>query len=134
MVHRRPFMLGIGLVMIAIGNAQSPASPGSPPPVSTGPNGQPSPGAAGGPWRLLLRAALVDKDLNVKPIPRFALKIYRVEEPASTLEVRTTLGGTAEVDLPPGNYRVESVHPLAYQGKSYSWRVNVALSHNGQSY
>jgi S1-C subfamily serine protease len=75
----------------------------------------------------------VDKDLNVKPVPRFELRIYRIAEPGSPTDVRTALDGTAEAELPAGNYRVESVRPLAYQGKSYSWRVDVALSRNGQS-
>lgn len=75
----------------------------------------------------------MDKELNVKPVPRFALKIYRIEEPRSATELRTTLGGVAEADLPAGNYRVESVRPLTYQGKAYSWRVDVSLSRNGQT-
>jgi S1-C subfamily serine protease len=82
--------------------------------------------------RLAVRAALVDKDLNVKPIPRFALKIYRTENPNSITQVRTALDGTVSVELPSGTYRVESDRPLSYQGKAYSWRVDVVLSRNDQ--
>ena len=133
MLHRRTLTLVTGLAMVILSHAQTPAPSASPQVTPTAPNPQRTPAEATPPLRLTLRAALVDKDLNVKPVPRFALRIYRIEEPGSASEVRTTLDGTAEVDLPAGNYQVESARPLAYQGKSYSWRVDVSLSRNGQS-
>ncbi len=135
MLHHRTFTLCMGLAMIGIGHAQAPAPTGSPQATAPAPaaNPGPTPGTPAGSLRLLLRAALVDKELNVKPVPRFELRIYRIAEPGSPTDVRTALDGTAEVDLSAGNYRVESVRSLAYQGKSYSWRVDVSLSRNGQS-
>jgi len=79
-----------------------------------------------------VRAALVDKDLNVKPIPRLALKIYRPPDQNSVTEVRTALDGTVTVELPSGAYRIESDRPTSYQGKAYSWRVDLVLSRNDQ--
>jgi S1-C subfamily serine protease len=133
MLHRCTVMLCVGLAVVGIGYGQAPTQSDDPQATAPVPNPGPTPAAPAGSLRLSVRAALVDKDLNVKPVPRFALKIYRIEEPGSATEVRTTLGGTADVDLPAGNYRVESVRPLAYQGKSYSWRVDVSLSRSGQS-
>ena len=37
------------------------------------------------------------------------------------VESMTTLDGTVEVRLRPGNYTVESDKPVAFQGKSYRW-------------
>jgi hypothetical protein len=96
------------------------------PPMSNGTNATP--------LRLVVRAALVDKDLNVKPIPGLALKIYRTAGQGTVTEVRTALDGTVSVELPSGAYRIESDRPLPYQGKAYTWRVNVVVSHNDQSY
>jgi S1-C subfamily serine protease len=101
------------------------------PPAGSGATGSALP-AAPAPLRLIVRAALVDKELNVKPIPRLALKIYRTADPNSITQVRTALDGTVSVELPPGAYRMESVQPLSYQGKAYSWRVDVVLSRNDQ--
>src|ERR1035438_7916069 len=103
MLHHRALSLCIGLAMIGIGHAQAPAPAASPQATSPEPKPGPTAGALAGSLRLTLRAALVDKDLNVKPVPRFALRIYRTEEPGLGTEIRTTLGGTAEVDLPAGN-------------------------------
>jgi S1-C subfamily serine protease len=83
--------------------------------------------------RLAVHAAFVDKELNVKPIPRLALRVYPTADPTAVAEVRTALDGTISVELPAGAYRVESVQPLTYHGKAYSWRVDVVLSHNDQS-
>ena len=82
--------------------------------------------------RLVVRAALVDKDLNVKPIPRLALTIYRTADQNSVTKARTALDGTVSVELPSGAYRIESDRPVSYQGKAYSWRVDVVLSRNDQ--
>jgi S1-C subfamily serine protease len=82
--------------------------------------------------RLNVRAALVDKELNVKPIPRLALRLYRTADPGSSTEIRTALDGTVSVELPPAAYRIESVRPLSYQGKAYSWRVDLVLSRDDQ--
>src|ERR1022692_3135538 len=133
MLHRRAPILAIALAVVGLSPAQTPLTSAGPPAAPAAPNPLPTQAEAAIPLRLILRAALVDKELNVKPVPRFALKIYRMEQPSSATEVRTTLDGTAEVSLPAGSYRVESVRPLAYQGKSYSWRVDVSLSRNGQS-
>jgi S1-C subfamily serine protease len=117
--------VGLSYGMVALCHAQTPAQTTYPRPTQT---------EAATPLRLILRVALIDKELNVKAVPRFALRIYQVEQqPGSATEVRTTLDGTAEVNVSAGDYRVESVQPLAYQGKSYSWRVDVSLSRNGQS-
>jgi hypothetical protein len=93
-----------------------------------------STGAMARSLRLVVKAALVDKDLNVKPIPRLALKIYRAGDQNSVTEIRTALDGTVTVELPSGAYRVESDRPVSYQGKGYSWRVDVVLSRNDQQF
>jgi S1-C subfamily serine protease len=129
----RTLTLAIGLAMIGLCRAQAPDSAASPRATSTAPNPRSPKTEAAKPLRLILRAALVDKELNVKPVPQFTLRIYRMDEPSSAAELQTRLDGTVEVDVPAGNYRVESVRPLAYRGKSYSWRVDVSVSRDGQS-
>ncbi len=123
--------IGTWLAIISPCHPQTPPQSGHPQATST----QNGPTAAEGtrPLRLIVRVALVDQELNVKPVPRFALRVYSVNGSTSPIEIRTALNGTAEVEIPPGNYRVESIRPLTYRGKSYSWRVDAPLSRNEQS-
>jgi S1-C subfamily serine protease len=64
---------------------------------------------------LHIKVALADAEQKPIPIPR------HVPASAPPRRVITALDGTAEVQLRPGNYTVESDQPVAFQGKSYEW-------------
>ena len=68
-----------------------------------------------------IKIVVTDADGTAVPVPRHVLFIS--DNPASDVprRVMTTLDGTVEVKLRPGNYTVESDKPVAFQGKSYQW-------------
>ena len=75
--------------------------------------------------KLKIRVALVDRDLNVKPVPKLSLTL----QPKSGAPVKavTAFDGTAELDLAPGTYHLTNSQPVEFQGKKYSWEVDVTI-------
>jgi S1-C subfamily serine protease len=71
---------------------------------------------------LRIKVTIVDADGRARPVPRHALLISENPSSAAPYRAVTTLDGTAEVRLRPGNYTVESDQPLIFQGKAYEWR------------
>jgi S1-C subfamily serine protease len=74
---------------------------------------------------LRIKVTIVDADQQVRPVPRHALLISQNPTSAAPERRLTALDGTAEANLRPGNYTVESDQPLIFQGKSYEWAQNV---------
>lgn len=77
---------------------------------------------------LHIKVAIVDADQKAIPIPRHVLLISDNPASAPPRRVITALDGTAEVQLRPGNYTVESDQPVAFQGKSYEWMQIVDIA------
>lgn len=75
-----------------------------------------------------VRAILVDKDLNQKPVPHLALSLQRADVPREPVTMKTSLDGSAEATLPPGKYKLSTAHPVDFQGKHYQWELNLDLS------
>src|ERR1041385_3306960 len=78
---------------------------------------------------LKVRAALYDRDLNLKPIPNLAIKL--VPAPPSTgapVSDQTTLDGVAEIQVPAGKYRVVTDKPVELFDKSFLWDFEADLS------
>jgi S1-C subfamily serine protease len=78
--------------------------------------------------RVQVRAILVDKDLNQKPVPFLSISL----EPANSsttgsLGIKTGLDGTAEGDLPPGKYSLQTDAPIEFEGKRYSWSLEIVV-------
>ncbi|HVS89143.1 MAG TPA: S1C family serine protease [Candidatus Acidoferrum sp.] len=79
--------------------------------------------------RLKVRAVLVDKDLNQKPVPKLAFVLAPSEGPVGeTITGKTGFDGNAELQLAPGKYRLSTPEPVEFQGKRYSWEIDVAVS------
>jgi len=77
---------------------------------------------------LKIRAVLVDKDLNQKPVPRLALAIRNLAAGSGVpVTTRTSLDGIAEADLPAGRYEITTPDGIEFQGKHYSWKLEVKL-------
>src|SRR5262245_48381184 len=70
---------------------------------------------------LHIRVVLVDADQNVTPVPRHALLISDNPATSTPRRVVTTVDGTADVRLRPGNYTIESDQPVVFHGKAYQW-------------
>jgi S1-C subfamily serine protease len=78
--------------------------------------------------RLKVRVILVDKDLNQKPAPHFALVVQRADAAGEPLAMKTGLDGAAEAALPPGKYKLTTPQPIEFQGKRYQWETEFTLS------
>ena len=70
---------------------------------------------------LHIKIVLIDADGKATPVPRHALLISDNPATAAPRRVVTAQDGTASVRLAPGNYTVESDHPVALKGKAYQW-------------
>ena len=71
--------------------------------------------------KVKVRAALYDRDLNMKPVPHLALTFRNLDRSGPEIPVQTSLDGTAEVELTPGKYQISSGKPTEFQGKTYLW-------------
>ncbi len=71
---------------------------------------------------LHIKITVGDADGRVRPVPRHALLISDNPATGAPRRVVTSLEGTVDVRLRPGNYTIESDEPLVYQGRSYQWR------------
>ena len=82
---------------------------------------------------LHIKVVLVDAEQKATPVARHALLISANPTSAPPRRVVTALDGTADVQLVPGNYTVESDRPVSFQGKAYQWTqiVDVVAGREG---
>ncbi len=79
--------------------------------------------------KLEVRAVLVDKDLNQKPVPKLAFALAPFEGPAGKIiRGKTGFDGHAELQVVPGKYHFSTAEPVEFQGKSYSWELDIVVS------
>jgi S1-C subfamily serine protease len=78
--------------------------------------------------KLKVRVILVDKDLNQKPVPLFALSLQPVDTAGATVTMKTGLEGSAEAVLSSGKYKLTTPVPIEFQGKTYRWEMEITLS------
>jgi S1-C subfamily serine protease len=79
--------------------------------------------------KVKIRAALYDRDLNLKPVPHLAISIHSLDTPsAEPISIQTSLDGVAETELPPGRYQLTSGKPVEFQGKTYRWTLEPNLT------
>ena len=76
---------------------------------------------------LHIKVVLADADRKATPVARHALLISDNPSSAPPRRIVTSIDGTADVRLPPGNYTVESDQPIAFQGKAYQWTQMVDI-------
>ncbi len=82
--------------------------------------------------KLTIRAILVDKDLNQKPIPRLSVSLSRSDVAGTEpYTARTNFDGVAELQVPPGQYHLSTSEPVEFQGKKYSWEMDLTVSSPG---
>ena len=77
---------------------------------------------------LRVRIVLADTDGAPTPAPRYALLVSDNPPTAAPRRIITTLDGTVEVKLRPGNYTIESDKPLAFRGRRYQWMQMVDIA------
>jgi hypothetical protein len=71
---------------------------------------------------LKVRAALYDRDLNIKPVPRLAVKLTLIAPTTGdATTVVTSLDGIVETEIAPGRYRVTTEKGAELFDKLYKW-------------
>ena len=76
---------------------------------------------------LHIKVVLIDADRKSTPVPRHALLVSDNPATAAPRLIITGTDGTADVNLRPGNYTVESDRPVTFHSKSYSWTQTVRI-------
>jgi S1-C subfamily serine protease len=76
---------------------------------------------------LHIKIVVVDAERKATPVPRHALLISDNPASAPPRQIVTAPDGTADVRLRPGNYTVESDHPVVFHGKAYEWTQTVDI-------
>jgi hypothetical protein len=78
---------------------------------------------------LRIRAALYDRDLNIKPVPRLAVKLTPiVPATGAGFRIVTNLEGVAETTIAPGRYRVTTEKGAELFDKSYRWDLELEFT------
>lgn len=111
----------------ATSEAQPATAPSPAPPTQ-------APAAQAGQAKLIVKAMVIDRDLNARPIPKFVFTLEPLSVQGNTvgaLSLTTKLDGSAEIDILPGSYRISSAKPLDFEGKRYSWDMKFSLSSTG---
>lgn len=75
---------------------------------------------------LKINAQLVDKGLNLKPVPKLKLSIREASSTRRT-QLSTGFDGMTSTSLPCGKYLVNTEEPLEFEGKSFKWDLTVTL-------
>ena len=79
--------------------------------------------------KLKVRAILIDKDLNQKPVPKLTFVLAPFDGPVGEeITSKTGFDGNGELQVAPGKYRLSTPEPVEFQGKKYSWEVDVVVS------
>ncbi len=87
---------------------------------------KPSPAGPARPGTIIITAALVDRDMQVRAVPLHALLLTGTG--SDTLAIRTTTDGRASFSVPPGTYTLTSVAPTEFQGQRYRWKLGVTIT------
>lgn len=80
--------------------------------------------------KLKVRAILIDKDLNLKPVPKLTIILRNLADTsgAAPTTLKTGFDGIAVAELPPGHYEISTPEPVEFQGKRYAWKQEITLS------
>jgi len=69
-----------------------------------------------------IKVSVVNKSLDLKPVPKFALVVHRTDiASAADQKFSTDVSGNASLSLAAGHYTLASVSPLVFEDKNFSW-------------
>jgi S1-C subfamily serine protease len=83
--------------------------------------------------KVKLRVVLVDSQLNQKPVPFVLVTLKDPGSSTGVTEMKTGLDGIAEKDLPAGKYLLSVSKAVDFDGKRYSWEMEVNLAGAAQT-
>lgn len=75
-----------------------------------------------------IKTAVVDKNLNVKSVPKFLLTVAKKDNNFAEWKTATGFDGVATMILPAGEYVVRSTEPLSFDGSEYSWEASFRVA------
>ncbi|HEX8456038.1 MAG TPA: serine protease [Pyrinomonadaceae bacterium] len=84
--------------------------------------------------KVSVKVALVDRELNVKPVPKQVLLVQKLgadnapDTNAPAQELTTSFDGTATLALPAGSYQISAQKPVEFDGKSYQWSAKFRIA------
>lgn len=74
---------------------------------------------------VIFKVSVVDKNLNLKNVPKFPLVVRKTDDSAFVEQrISTSVEGAANAALPAGSYTVSSEKPLEFEEKSFVWEHN----------
>ena len=76
----------------------------------------------------------MDKELNQKPVPHLIV-LFGADSSGqnSSHEVKTDFEGKAELQAPPGKYRLTTPQGVDFQGRHYAWEMEINVSNESVS-
>jgi hypothetical protein len=83
--------------------------------------------------KVKLRAVLVDSQLNQKSVPFLVVDLQGPKPSTGITEIKTGLDGTAEKALDPGKYLLSVTKPTDFDGKRYTWNMELTVAGTEQS-
>lgn len=84
------------------------------------------------PVNVLIKAAVVDTDLSVKPVPKQRFEILPEAETAGeAVLITTSFTGESQVPLMPGRYRIRSAAPVQFGLRRLQWDVLFEVKGSG---
>ena len=78
--------------------------------------------------KVKIRAALYDRDLNLKAVPHLTVKLMPAAAGGQAITLQTSFEGTAETELASGSYHLSTESPVELFDKSYKWEFDVSLA------
>ena len=76
-----------------------------------------------------IKVALVDKDLNLKNVPKFSIVIRKAGDAGfGEKEIVTNFDGTVDVTLESGEYTAASKNPIVFENNSYTWQFAFSVA------
>jgi S1-C subfamily serine protease len=72
-------------------------------------------------------AGIVLRDLTVRPVPLHRMALLADDGSERRIELQTGLDGTLSANIPPGEYRLRSLNPVAVGDTAFSWDLRVTL-------
>lgn len=74
---------------------------------------------------IIFKVSVVDKNLNLKNVPKFPLVVRKTDDSTFVEQrISTSVEGAANAALPTGSYTVSSEKPLEFEEKSFVWEHN----------
>jgi S1-C subfamily serine protease len=79
--------------------------------------------------KVKVRVILVDAELNQKPVPHLTVALAADANTSGTAqETKTDFAGNAEFQISPGRYRMSTPQGVDFQGRHYSWELEINVS------